>query len=223
MKEKIAITLLSMLLLNQTAFPVLADSRQRSFSLSLTGGFLTNTTFGKFVPLPNTADVPEIAVSWENRGISFGLSFGYALDERFKLEGSFTYGRSDIFNTVGIGLAGISLGKTKVADSYNMTYNINILFHLTRNRISPFVTAGFGVISLRPDELRSNTSLLFNYGVGAKLKFSPELAVRVDLKDYVSFFNYPRDFDVASIAIYSHDFKQTQHRVGLSLGLSYSF
>ena len=211
------------IILTQSAVPALADPHQNSFSLSLTGGFLSDTTLGRFNPLPNTADVPAIMVSLENMGASFGVSIGYALKERFELQGSFTYGRSEIVYDAGIGLAGMPLGKTKVADAHNLRYCANILFYLTPTRIAPFLTAGLGLISLKPDKLPSSTKLLFSYGVGARIRLSRNISVFGDLKDHVGFFNYPRDFDVSYIAIYQADFKKTQHRIGINLGLSYAF
>jgi hypothetical protein len=222
-KTKIFLILFLVISLGCFTSPAFAESRRRPFSLSLKGGYLSNTTFGKFIPLLNTADVPEITVSMENIGAFFGLSFGYTLNERFELRGSFTYGRSLIIHDKGIGLAGIPLGKTKVADAHNLTYNANILFYLTPTRVAPLITAGLGVISLKPDKLPSKTRLLLNYGVGIILRLSRNLSVSGELKDYVSFFDYPKDFELAYIAIYSPDFKKTQHRIGISLGLNYTF
>jgi len=55
------------------------------------------------------------------------------------------------------------------------------------------------------------------------MRFSRHLSAFVDLKDHVSFFNYPKDFDVLYIAIYAPDFKKNQHRIGIRVGLSYAF
>ena len=222
-KTKLLVLLCLVSFLCHLTPPALAGSRQRPFTLSLSGGYLWDTTFGRLVPLPNTADVPDITVSLENIGASFGLSFGYSLSERFELQGSFTYGRSEIIHDVGIGLAGIPLGRTKVADVNNLTYDANILFYLNPERISPYVTAGLGLISLQPDKLPSSTKLYFNYGAGVKIGLSQNLSLFGDVRDHVSSFDYLRDFDVTYIAIYSPDFKKTQHRIGIRLGLSYTF
>jgi hypothetical protein len=45
----------------------------------------------------------------------------------------------------------------------------------------------------------------------------------VEFKDYLSFFDYPKDFDVAYVAIYTPDFKKSQHRLGIGVGLGYFF
>ncbi|MDH5385003.1 MAG: hypothetical protein OEY18_09865, partial [Candidatus Aminicenantes bacterium] len=86
------------------AVPSMAQPRSQSFSLTLSGGFLFNTTFGRLNPLPNTADVPEVIVSLKNKGASFGLTLGYLITDRIELQGSFNYSRSEIINEVGIGL-----------------------------------------------------------------------------------------------------------------------
>ncbi len=222
-KVKIRIFLFFVIMLTILACPTLAQSRKRPFSLSLTSGFVSHTTLGKFNPLPNTADVPEIMVSLENIGASFGLSLGYEISDRFELQGTFSYGRSEIINDVGIGLAGIPLGKTKVSNVNNLSYSGNILFHFPLNRISPFLTAGLGAITLKPDKLRSRTKLLFNFGGGVRFRFNRHLSAFMDLKDHVSFFDYPKDFDVLYTAIYTFELKKSQHRIGIRIGLSYTF
>ncbi len=162
-------------------------------------------------------------MSLENIGASVEFSFGYEINRQFELRGTFNYGRSEIINDAGIGLSGIPLGKPKVSNVENFSYTGNILFHFPLNRISPFLTAGLGAITLKPDKLRSSTRLLFNFGVGVKLRFNQYLSAFADLKDYVSFFNYPEDFDVVYVAIYTPDFKKSQHRAGIGIGLSYAF
>jgi opacity protein-like surface antigen len=184
---------------------------------------LSNTTFGKLIPLPNTSDVPKINVSLENLGASYGLSLGYMLTEQFELQGSFTYNRSEIINDVGIGLAGIPLGKTKVSSAKSLYYSANILYHFLINRISPFFTAGLGAVTLKTDKLRSRTKVLINFGAGVKFKLNRKLSIFLDFKDHVSFFNYHKDFDVIFAAIYAPDFKKIQHRLGINIGLSYYF
>ncbi len=184
---------------------------------------MSNTTFGKLNPLPNTADVPEVTVTLENLGASFGLSLGYRLTERFELQGTFAYNRSEIINDVGIGLAGIPLGKTKISNAKSLYYSGNILYHFLINRISPFFTAGLGAVTLKADKLRSRTKLFINFGAGVKFILNRKLSLFLEVKDNVSFFDYLKDFDVAFAAIYAPDFKKTQHRLGINSGLSYSF
>jgi len=205
------------------AVPTLAQPRSQSFSLTLSGGLLFNTTFGRLDPLPNTADVPEIIVALENKGASFGLNLGYLITDRIELQGSFYYNRSEIINEVGIGLAGIPLGKTKVSDVKSLYYSGNILFYFPLNRTSPFVSVGLGAVTLRPTELRSKTRLFLNFGAGIRFKLARHLSSFLEVKDFMSFFNYPKDFQVLYPAIYSPDFQKSQHRLGIQASLSYTF
>jgi opacity protein-like surface antigen len=201
----------------------LAQPRSQSFSLTLSGGFLSNTTFGRLNPLPNTADVPEVIVSLKNKGTSFGLTLGYLITNRIELQGIFTYSRSEIINEVGIGLAGIPLGKTKVSDTKTFYYSGNILFYIPLNWTSPYVTVGLGAASLKPAKLRSRTKVFLNFGAGIRFILSRHFSTFLEIKDYVTFFNYPKDFEVFFPAIYSPDFKKSQHRLGIHASLSYNF
>jgi opacity protein-like surface antigen len=222
-KSKIHIFFTAFSLLFCLAVPSLAQPRSQCFSLILSGGFLSNTTFGRLNPLPNTADVPDVIVSLENKGVSFGLTMGYLITDRIELQGSFNYSRSEILNEVGIGLASIPLGKTKVSDTKSFYYSGNILFYFPLNRISPFVTVGLGAATLKPTKLHSRTKLFLNFGAGVRFKLSRHLSTFLEIKDYMSFFNYPKDFEVFFPAIYSPDFKKSQHRLGIHASLSYSF
>jgi opacity protein-like surface antigen len=201
----------------------MAQNQSQSFSLILSGGFLSNMTFGRLNPLPNTADVPEIIISLENKGASFGLALGYLIKDRIELQGSFNYSRSEIINEVGIGLAGVPVGKTKVSDTKSFYYSGNILFYFSLNRTSPFVTIGLGAVTLKPTKLRTKTKLFLNFGAGIRFKLARHLSASLEIKDYISFFNYPNDFEIFFPAIYTPDFKKSQHRLGIHASLSYSF
>lgn len=199
-----------------------AESRRQSFSFSLFGEILSNTALGTLRPLPITADVPEIEKRLENKGISFGLSLGYLILNRVEIQGRLTFGRSEIIDDVGIGLAGIPLGKTKVSDAKNFSYSGNIFYYLLLKTISPFLSAGVGGVTLNTSELGSSTKLFFDFGTGMRFKVTEHLAVFLELKDYLSFFNYPEDFDVFFVAIYDPEFSKSQHRLGALFRLSFT-
>jgi len=90
-KSKTYIFFTALSLLYSLSVPLLAQPQSQSFSLTLSGGFLFNTTFGRLNPLPNTADVPEIIISLENKGASFGLGLGYFITDRIELRGIFNF------------------------------------------------------------------------------------------------------------------------------------
>jgi opacity protein-like surface antigen len=196
---------------------------QPRFSLAIFGGFLSDVEFGRFIPLPNTADVPDITTYLENRGPALGLSLGYAISDRFELRGTFSYGRSEIIHDVGIGFGGFPLGRTKVSDVKNFYYSGNLLYHIPFNRISPYITVGLGVLTLKAEELNSKTKMFLNFGTGVKFKFTQSFSMFCDVKDHLSFFNYPEDFDIFYVSIYAREFKKSQHSLGIRLGLIYSF
>ncbi len=180
-------------------------------------------TFGTLRPLPDTADIPEVNIFLEDKGASFGLALGYLITDRIELQGSVNYSRSEIINDVGIGLSGVPLGKTKASDAKNFYYCGNVIVYFSSKRASPFFTIGLGAITLIPTKLRSRTSLYLNVGAGIRFRLSPHLSTSLDIKDYISYYNYPEDFEVFFPAIYSLDFKKSQHRVGIHAYLSYSF
>jgi hypothetical protein len=206
-----------------SANPSLAQNHSKSFTLTLSGGFLSNMTFGRLDPLPNTADVPEVDVFLENKGPSFGLTLGYLITDRIELRGSINYSYSEIINKVGIGLAGIPLGETKVSDTRCIYYSGDILFYFSSNRTTPYMTFGLGAVTLMPTKLRTSTTLFLNFGAGIRFRLSRYLSTSLNIKDYISFYNYPEDFEIFFPAIYSLDFKKNQHRLGIHASLSYSF
>lgn len=222
MKRKNTILFSAFVLLFCCVIPSSAQSASQSFSLILSGGLLSDMTFGKLNPLPNTADVPEITVLLENRCPSFGLSLGYLITERIEFQGTVTYGRSEIIDDVGIGLAGIPLGKIKISDVKNITCGGNLLYYFFLRRISLFLTGGVGAVTLMTSELGSSTKLFLDFGAGIRLNLTKHVSAFLDLKDHLSFFNYPRDFDVFFVAIYDPEFSKSQHRPGICLSLAYT-
>lgn len=225
MNKKLRINILILLILLLPIMAIAAPRQHQSKSISLTPfiGFHTGYKFGKLIPLPNTSDVPEIEVLLENRGVVVGMSLGYFLTKNFEFQGTFSYGLTKIMNDIGIGLAGIPLGKVKVSDAKMLFYSGNILYHIPFRKVSLYLTAGLGGITLRPDELNNRTKLLLNFGAGIKAKISEHIYPVLDIRDYVSFFNYAEDFNIAYIAIYNPDFKKSQHHFGIHVGLSYLF
>lgn len=199
-----------------------ARSRAVPFSLALSGSFLSKMTFGKLIPLSNTADVPEVTVLLETKIPSLGLSLGYLITERLELRGTLAYGRSEIIEDTGIGLAGIPLGKNKVAGADCYRFGAGFLYYLVPGRLSPFLEAGAGALHIKTSGLGSSTKILLEYGGGIRFDFSGHLFILLDVKDQVSFFNYPQDFEVFFVAIYDTDFSDVQHCLGVCFSLGYS-
>ena len=96
----------------------------------------------------------------------------------------------------------------------------NALYSFTSGRfLELFVTAGGGVKSYSADDpgggFDSGIDAMVNFGGGAHLFVTPNMAIRVDLRDYVS------SFDAFANIPGSDQEAKTQHDILLTLGLSY--
>ncbi len=202
---------------------VAAENRPYPFTLTPLVGLHGGCEFGRLIPLPNTADVPGIRILLKNKGLSAGVTLGYTLSKNFELQGSFIYSRGQMIHDVGIGFTGVPLGEVKVSDTRIFSYSGNVLYGISIKNFFPFVSAGVGAITFDPDRLNTRTRILLNFGVGIKLELTRRILSVLEIKDYVSFFDYAKDFGVLYVAIYSADFKKTQHRLGIHIGLSYLF
>ena len=225
MKGEHTIIILICFLLIVSINAVSAPSRNMSktFSFAPFVGIHSGYNFDNLDPLPHTADVPAIRVFLENRDVTVGMSLGYFFTDRLEFQGTFTFRRTSIMNDVGIGIAGIPLGIDKVSDANSLSYSGNILYHFPFGKYSVYLAAGIGATTLIPEQLSNKTRLKLNFGGGIKAKISKFLHAVVDIRDHVSFFNYPEDFDLVYIQIYSPDFKASQQHLGINAGLSFLF
>ena len=126
-------------------------------------------------------------------------------------------------NDVGVGIGGFPLGKEKVSDTNIYSYSGNILYHIVLSPSSVYFTAGIGGMTLDPEIFNSKTRLILNFGAGVRVKINDRIFPVLEIKDYVSFFNYPEDFGLAYIALYTPEFKKSQHHIGIRIGVSYLF
>lgn len=186
-------------------------------------GYHSGYDFGQLLPLPNTADVPEITVKSKSKGARIGFSLGYRMTPYLEFQAMFIYGHSEFQEDVGIGLTGVPLGLNKVAETKSFSYSGNVLCSFPIHSLSVYAAVGLGALTLNPDVLKKSTTLLFNYGVGLSLNPSDHLRLILDVRDYVSFFNFVEDFGVSHVAIYEWAFKKSQHQVGIHIGLGYEF
>ena len=186
-------------------------------------GYFSGFEFGKLIPLPNTADVPEITVQSKSKCVRVGFSLGYQLTENIEIQGTFFYGASEFQNDVGIGLVGIPLGIVKVSDSKSFSYSGNILYSVPIHCMSMYVTGGVGAVTLKPDVLKTSTKLLLNFGVGLSANLWKNHRLFLDVRDYLTFFDFAQDFGMSYAAMYDQVFKKSQHQVGIHFGLGYVF
>jgi len=143
---------LATLLLLFAATVVTAENRAETFSLT---PFVGGYTFdGK----QHLATAPV-----------FGLRAGYNFTERFGTEGLFDYTRSE---------GTLDDQKTNL---YN--YSLNLLYNFCpKNRLVPFLTAGYGGMTFDPQGGSAFTKGAFNYGAGVKYALSESMELRGEVR-----------------------------------------
>jgi hypothetical protein len=225
MKKKNIIFVSLVLLIFSQALPgkIREETETTGFFLMPFMGYHSGCDFGKLIPLPNTADVPEITVQSKSKGVRLGFSLGYQITKNIELQGMFIYGLSEFQEDVGIGLAGVPLGIFKVADVKSFSTSGNILYSIPIRCLSIYVTGGLGAVTLIPDVLVKKTKLLLNFGAGVTTNPVKHLRLFLDVRDYVSFFDFAQDFGMFYAAIYDQVFKKSQHCPGIHLGAGYLF
>lgn len=87
------------------------------------------------------------------------------------------------------------------------SYHIDAIVHiLPDSRFTPFIVAGFGGAHYSPT-ISTRDMAAFNVGVGAKFSLTENIALRVDIQDYI----------VTEIM------QETYHNIGVTAGIAFSF
>ncbi len=222
-RHKERVLLLMAALAPLSLWPPAASAQETDFSLTALAGIQSSVRFGFLVPLPQTADVPEVKVLLQHEQPAMGLSLGYWLDRHLELQGEALYDRANIMHDIGIGLAGIPLGKTKVSDAVLYSLSGCLLYNFNRLGFSPYAATGIGAAVLDTEEFGSKTRLYLLFRAGVKIPLTDHLRAVLDIRNSLTFFRFDRDFGVSYPMIYSPDFKGIQNSSGLFLGLSYVF
>jgi hypothetical protein len=222
-KTTLLITLVLLILVPSLSAEAKEESKANGFSIIPFVGYHFGYEFGSLVPLPNTADVPEITVQSKSKGVRVGFSLGYQLTKNIEIQGTFIYGASEFQDDVGIGIAGVPMGIVKVSDANTFSYSGNILYSIPLHCFSLYVAGGIGAVTMKPDLLETKTRMQLNFGAGIKMNLANHLRLFLDVRDYVSFFDFAQDFDVFYTAIYDQVFKKSQHQIGINFGFGYGF
>ena len=204
------------ILLAGCLLPAFAD-----YSLSASLGFYPSVRLGKLTPLPQTADVPDVKVLLESAGPELSFSFGYEFSPR--VEGHLYAGSvpTRVIDDVGIGLAGIPLGETKVTDALFWNFGLRILYGFGEGKLSPYLAAGFGASVLETRKIGTKTRPSVELAAGVKIRISDQLRADLEVRDAVSFFRYFDDFGIAYAMIYTAESQKVQHRLGARATLRY--
>jgi hypothetical protein len=193
------------------------------WTLSPTFGISLAARLGSLTPLANTADVPDEKIGLEPTSPDAGLWLGYRLGKGFEIQAGAATGRASIFDDVGIGFAGIPLGKFLVAHADVWSVGMRLLYGFGERSIQPYLAAGFGITSMNAGELGSKTRSAIEIGAGLKARLADRLRAVFEVRDAVTFFRYFEDFRAAYIMIYTAETAGVQHRPGARLGLELGF
>ena len=116
----------------------------------------------------------------ENAPATFGAALGYGLNERWSAEAEVAF------------TPGGEQGVLTEFDTRIWTLSANVLYHFTAENVSPYLTAGLGVIGANadlpaplPDVDDSTTEFGLNWGGGVKTAMNQNWGLRADLR----FFN----------------------------------
>ena len=86
-------------------------------------------------------------------------------------------------------------------------YHLDAIIHILPDyRLTPFIVAGFGGAHYSPS-ISTKDMAAFNVGVGAKFALTENIALRVDVQDY----------------IVTELFQETFHNIGVTAGIAFSF
>jgi OOP family OmpA-OmpF porin len=105
---------------------------------------------------------------------AYGLGLGYNFDENFSTEVSFSYIDSE--------------SREHRGDVDGYLYRLDALYHfMPSNKLVPYLAAGVGGITLKPDRGSTDSNFLINYGAGLKYFVTENMALRGDARHLVTF------------------------------------
>jgi OmpA-OmpF porin, OOP family len=166
-----------------------SEIREGSFEMGLFGGY----------------NFFERSQNLENRP-SFGLRLGYNFTRYFGIEGVGEFIRSHVDDRTKTGLTEGQFGSPM--DKVDLTfYHLDLIYHfMPDGKFNPFVVAGFGGAHYDP-KISTKDMAAINVGVGAKYWMTDNIALRVDVQDYM----------VTEIL------QESYHNIGVMLGITFAF
>ena len=120
----------------------------------------------------------------KNRPV-FGGRIGYNFTNHFGLEGTGEFSKTRVDDK---SLTPTEQGQfTGVDDVKIISYHLDLVYHfLPEEKFNPFIVAGYGASHYNP-EINDKNMRLLDYGVGAKYWVAEHVALRVDLRDKMTF------------------------------------
>jgi len=116
----------------------------------------------------------------------YGGRIGYNFTEHFGLEGSGEFSKTRIDDKAQT-LTEQGQFTTPIHGVKITSYNLDLVYHfLPEEKFNPFIVAGYGASHYDPS-INSKNMRLLDYGVGAKYWVAEHVALRVDLRDKMTF------------------------------------
>jgi OOP family OmpA-OmpF porin len=147
----------------------------------------------------------ENSQNLENRPV-FGGRLGYNFTRNFGIEGAGEFIRTSVAYKAR---TGITEGQFRSpTDRVDLTfYHLDLVYHfIPDGKFNPFILAGFGGANYSPS-ISTKDMAAYNVGIGAKYWLTDNIALRVDLKDYM----------VTEIM------QETYHNIGATIGITFAF
>lgn len=220
-----SLTALLSFLIIMSPSPSQAEESRPEGRFSLAGyiGTAQAAEMGRLHPIPQSADVPPVRFLLEPRIPEWGVRLGYVFSRRFRAELGIELGLGDIMEDVGIGFAGIPLGKNSMSRAALWTLSTRLLFQPVAGGTAPYVFAGGGIAVLDTEEMGSRTRPTVEFGAGLKFRLSGRWGIFLEVRDTISFFRFFEDFRILYAMIYTAETLGVQHRPGVRLGIDWIF
>lgn len=142
----------------------------------------------------------------------FGGRYQYNVNERWSVEWNVLYSPGTA--------APRDAGDVEIDAFY---YTGGVVYHFpTQSRLVPYLAGGAGSSTFAVDGGGSDASLTLSFGGGVLYNLERGLAIRVDVRDFVS---YTGSISPASLQILQlpADFEEIVHDVSVSVGISVTF
>ncbi len=114
--------------------------------------------------------------------LTYSLGLGYNLTDTWSTEFVLNYFDANAANSSG-------------SDVDGLVYRLDTLYHFMPNSaLVPYIAGGLGGMSLDPENGKSDTNFLVDYGVGLKYFFTDDLALRGDVRHILAFGDPKNNF-----------------------------
>ncbi len=188
---------------------------EKGFELEFYGGTMKTDMGQMFTVAPDRTIVTE-----SEDGETFGLRLGYNFNPNLGLEWNAAFSTAT-YDAILYDDAGAEYSEDETTGLF--VTDLNLVLHLLKGPIVPFLTAGGGIIGTVDQAL-----FAYNYGGGVKIFLTKKIAIRVDYREYFGEIDDDLE-EVVGVGpgpvFYEHPFsyKEDFHLREISIGLTFAF